>query len=73
LGNGTLVIFWVSNTPDLQKLGFSDDIPHLGQLWDDVLAGWDPSDCPLYISGHAIAIKYWREVYIKGKKQLGMI
>jgi hypothetical protein len=68
LGNSTILNFTKEEVGDPPAISFANDIPHLVQTWDDTSDDWDPNKCVLHIQGWPIAIIYWREVYMYGKK-----
>jgi hypothetical protein len=68
LGNGTILNFTKEEVGDPPAISFANDIPCLIQIWDDTLDEWNPHKCVLHIQGHPIALVYWRDVYIYGKK-----
>lgn len=68
LGDGTILNFTKEEVGDPPAISFADDIPSLVQTWDDTSDDWDPIKCVLHIQGQPIALVYWRDVYIYGKK-----
>jgi hypothetical protein len=68
LGNGTTLNFTKEEVGDPPAISFADDVCRLIQTWDDTSDDWDPVKCVLHIQGQPIALVYWRDVYIYGKK-----
>lgn len=68
LGNGTILDFTKEEVGDPPAISFANNISCLIQTWDDTLDGWNPDKCVLHIQGQPIALVYWRDVYIYGKK-----
>ena len=68
LGNGTTLNFTKEEVGDPPAISFADDLHHLIQTWDDTSDDWDPFKCVLHIQGQPIAVIYWRDVYMYGKK-----
>jgi hypothetical protein len=68
LGNGTTLNYTKEEVGDPPAISFADDLHHLIQTWDDTSDDWDPSKCVLHIQGQPIAVIYWRDIYIYGKR-----
>ncbi len=68
LGNGTILNFTKEEVGDPPAISFANDISCLIQTWNDTLNDWNPNKCVLHIQGQPIALIYWRDVYIYGKK-----
>ena len=68
LGNGTILNFTKDEVGDPPAVSFANNISCLIQTWDDTLDDWNPNKCVLHIQGQPIALVYWRDVYIYGKK-----
>jgi hypothetical protein len=68
LGNGTFLNFTKEEVGDPPAISFANNISCLIQTWDDTSNDWNPNKCVLHIQGQPIALVYWRDVYIYGKK-----
>jgi hypothetical protein len=68
LGNGTVLNFTKEEVGDPPAISFANNILCLIQTWDDTSDDWNPNKCVLHIQRQPIALIYWRDVYIYGKK-----
>lgn len=65
--DNTTLAFTQAEVPDPPAVSFADNLPKLNAMWDDSPEHWGGESC-LSISGRAIPLVYWPEVYRYGKK-----